>query len=452
MINSPQYIPQYPVYQQQGMPYNMSQPQQPQMPAQEQSSLSAVARYAQPRYSGVSIEILEPQVKVPAQTQGFYNYPTNSIYAPQAQTNQYVQPAFNYPQPPIMMNPIQQLPPAQPQPVPQSVLPQVAQPQVPQPAPQVIQQPVITYEPQPKEKTIDIQETFPAETTMITEPDVTPIPVAEEINKPQPVLTENIVAEPKPIESNPVGLNTTEHTPNTENTELTIPALELGTAISGLRSENIEEQAKTMENISTTLEKAPEQGLQFIDPNVVNALVDVLNKDTSKMDGPTPRQQVLRQKMMGKEQLTPEETAEANSLSPMEAAERNKQYSLYTIAMIQNAMGNEIEKTGTTLPLSELPAIEHVIKTANDSPNPMLRASALAGLSHIAKPEYSEILGTIFTIASTKDEDAIVKGVAKEALTKLDQIKSIPVDSNTPAVNTAQNLTQEQQNQQTTAA
>ena len=126
----------------------------------------------------------------------------------------------------------------------------------------------------------------------------------------------------------------------------------------------------------------------------------------------------MRQKLVGGEQLSPEEDAEAKQLSSMEAAERNKQYALFTLAMIQNTLTNEAAKKGETIQLTDLPAINNMIEIATENPNPMLRSSAIAGLSYIAKPEYKDVLSNIFE-AAKNDADPTVKEVADFALNKL---------------------------------
>lgn len=438
MINSPQYIPNQ-QYQPHVCPHLCPYPHAQMMPQMrppmnnEQSSLSTVARYAQPRYSGVSIEIIEPQVKAPNANQmsnaPVYNYPTSSLYAPQGQTNPYAGPMFAYPQTTAFVpQPVNYLPPVQPQ-IPQSVIPQVPTVDVPKPVvettPEVIQQPVIIYDVQPVEtqQTESVGEKDAQKTTEPVSPTVveeTPITETKATQNTETVAGTGTTTQTTATPDTEAATSTKTTAP----TELVIPQFnkpaELATVISGLRSENIDTQAQTMEDISRVLEETPEQGLEYLDPNVVNALVDILDKNTSKLEGPTPRQQVLRQKMFDKQVLTEEETAEAKHLSPMENAEKNKQYALYTIAMVQNALINEAAKKGESIPPNNLPAFENVVRTAKENPNPMLRASAIAGLAHVAQPEYHDIYSTLFTIAK-EDEENTVKTIAQDALNRINE-------------------------------
>ena len=102
----------------------------------------------------------------------------------------------------------------------------------------------------------------------------------------------------------------------------------------------------------------------------------------------------------------------------MESAEKNKQYALYTLAMVQNTLTKELEKKGEKIAFNELQAIDGVIETATKNPNPMLRASAIAALSYVSRPEYREVLDSIFE-AAEKDEDDSVKDVARYARSKM---------------------------------
>ena len=130
----------------------------------------------------------------------------------------------------------------------------------------------------------------------------------------------------------------------------------------------------------------------------------------------------LRQKLISGEKLSDAQLATANKISEMEMAERNKQFAIYTVAILQKLLATEVEKAqGTKLELKDMPMINDIIKIAKGDANPMLRASALASLSYIATPEYKPLLTTMFE-QSKKDADPNVQAVAAEALNKLSQI------------------------------
>lgn len=312
--------------------------------------------------------MMQPQQCV--QQQPSYNAVKIDIINPQVNPNQPAQPMaqqyYNYPQVPVYDYPQQsvympQQPMAQPvypQPVvPQPVLP--AQPQVPQ----VIQQPqIINQAPQ-----------APAQAPVIEPPAATAIP-----------------------------------------TGLDLPSFK-----AGLASEDLEVQGNTIEKIAEIALDNPAQGTQLLDKDIVDGLLAVLAKDSTTLAGPTPAQQEIRQKILSGVQVSEQENAEANKISPMETAERNKQYSLYTISILQNLLGSEVEKqTGAKVEITDLPGIPQVVETVKSNPNPMLRASGIAALVNIAKPEYEPVLKSVFEIAQT-DADPGVQNVAKDALSRL---------------------------------
>ena len=180
-----------------------------------------------------------------------------------------------------------------------------------------------------------------------------------------------------------------------------------------LKTDDLDAQKKAIEEIAETVKNDATTGPVLLDTQVFDALVDVINKDTSALEAPSPEVIQLRQKPQ--DQLTEEEKAKALTPTPLEKAEINKQYALYTISYMQERLNNELEKrNGKALELKDLPCIDKVIDTAKTNPNPMLRIGALASLSHIARPEYKADLQTIFDLAKA-DEDARVQEAATKA-------------------------------------
>ena len=180
-----------------------------------------------------------------------------------------------------------------------------------------------------------------------------------------------------------------------------------------LKTDDLDAQKTAIEEIAETVKNSETDGPVLLDTQVFDALVEIINKDTSALEGPSPEVIQLRQKPQ--DQLTEDEKAQALTPTPLEKAEINKQYALYTISYMQERLNNELEKrNGKALELKDLPCIEQVIDTAKANPNPMLRIGALASLSHIARPEYKADLTTIFDLAKA-DEDARVQEAATKA-------------------------------------
>lgn len=181
-----------------------------------------------------------------------------------------------------------------------------------------------------------------------------------------------------------------------------------------LKTNDLEQQKNAIEEVAEIVKNNETDGPVLLDTQIFDALVDIINKDTSALEGPSPEVLALRQKPQ--DQLTEEEKTKASTPSPLEKAEINKQYSLYTISYMQERLNNELEKRNNkALELKDLPCIETIIDTVKSNPNPMLRVGAIAALAHIARPEYKADLNTIFELAKS-DEDSMVKDSAQKAI------------------------------------
>ena len=167
------------------------------------------------------------------------------------------------------------------------------------------------------------------------------------------------------------------------------------------------------------IKEEPQKATELLDEKVVNALNNIINADTSKLEGPSAEQVAARQKMLKGEQLSDAEKQLASKITPMEQAERNKSYAMFTSAIMQKLYGDEVAKlTGSTVPLTELPGAVTIVEQLKNNQNPMVRTSAIEALSYIQKPEYKQDLTTLFTIAQN-DQDVNVQEAAKAALAKL---------------------------------
>ena len=187
-----------------------------------------------------------------------------------------------------------------------------------------------------------------------------------------------------------------------------------------INSANLEDVGKAIEEVADIAQKQPAP--ELLDTALMEALLGVIGKDSSTLEGPTDKQKELRQKGLEGKQLTDVELAEANKITPLEMAERNKQYALFTTAILQNQLIDEFKKTNNITPdIKDLPGMEQIVTTIKDTPNPMLRASGLAALAYNARPEYKAVMTEIFQL-SKQDADENVQKVAEEGLNKLASI------------------------------
>jgi hypothetical protein len=330
----------------------------------------------QPKYNAVNIEINNPSVGTP-----------NSVQqaAPQcAQTT----PVYNYPQAPVYNYPTAQAPVYYP-PITMPTAPtEQAAPAV-QPAPQAPVQPV-------EQQNINVP-VQPVPAPVVTEPVVNKAP------EPAAVPAEN---KPEVVPSEPVA-----------------PQVDMNSFIAKLANPDFDVQAAGMEDIANLVNESPEKATELVDSKVFDALTNIVNFDSSALEGPTKEQLAAREKVVSGKDVTDADKELANKIAPKEQAERNKSYALFTSALMQKLYGDEVKKlTNTTVPLTELPGAVTVVDTLKDNPNPMVRASAIEALSYIQNPEYKKDLTTVFTVAQN-DSDAGVAETAKAALEKLNQIQ-----------------------------
>lgn len=324
-----------------------------------------------PEYNAIKINIVEPKVNAPGSQQN----PAQSVYGyPQA-------PIYNYPQAaqtPVYYPPMQtssaQTTPIQTTPV--SV-----------PAPQVINQQTVNQVPP---SVISQPEETKAEQTEATPP----APPAQE--------------------------------PKT-------PALDVPSFTNRIKSDDLADAGKAIEEVADIAQTKPEQASQLLDTDLMEALLGVIGKDSSALEGPSDKQKELRQQVLEGKQLSDADMAEANKITPLEMAERNKQYALFTTAILQNSLIDEFKKTNNMTPdIKDLPGMEQIVTTIKDNPNPMLRASGLAALAYNARPEYKPVMKEIFEL-SKQDADENVQKVAEEGLAKLATVMDLPAGNSEAA-------------------
>lgn len=386
----------------------------------------------QPNYNAVKIDIHNPSVGgatnpiaqpqfVPQYapqyapvTAPYYSYPQTQLYDyPQVINGQ--QPYY-VPVQPVNVNanasananaavsiPQQVQQPA-PQPAPQPVAPAVCPPCPPCQAPAAPVAPAVPA-PQVAEAAAAAVASVPSQ----------PAPQQVNINQapqPAPVVTETV--------STPAQAPKVEVVPPVA----TEPQVDLNGFLAKLADPDFEVQANAMEEIANMVsdEAQKTKATDLLDSKIIDALTNIINKDSSKLAGPTQEQIAARQKLMAGQQISDQEKALATTITPMEQAERNKSYAMFTSAILQKLYGDEVAKlTGNKVPLTELPAAMTIVDQLKDNPNPMVRTSAIEALSYIQTPEYKKDLTTLFTIAKN-DQDKGVQEAANAALEKLNQI------------------------------
>lgn len=214
-----------------------------------------------------------------------------------------------------------------------------------------------------------------------------------------------------------------------------LPDVDIPLVISNLTNPDFDVQAQQMEEIARISLDNPENAVPYIVREVFSSLIDITKKDTTNLAAPTDEQVQARKKLISNfivmenakqgqgqvklpYQLTEKDFALANELSPMEQAERNKEYALYTISILAKIYTDEVEKqTGNIVPLTDLPGSAAIVDALRFNPNSGVKIAAIDALRHIQRPEYKEELTTLYTLAQA-DSNPQVSMAAERALNR----------------------------------
>lgn len=211
------------------------------------------------------------------------------------------------------------------------------------------------------------------------------------------------------------------------------PVADEKSVLSALESPDYDVQAKQMEEIVAGVLKDKNNAVPYITTSVFSALINLLEKDTTGLEGPDEAQVELRKKIIINEiireqqlaenkkpeeiqlpfVLTDSDYAKASELNPLEMAERNKEYAAYTIATLAKVYAEDFEKqTGNVVPLTDLPGVSNIVEALRRSDNPSLKVTALETLLYINREEYKDEIRAIFEIAATDKNKIVAQNAA----------------------------------------
>ena len=195
-----------------------------------------------------------------------------------------------------------------------------------------------------------------------------------------------------------------------------------------MKNKNNDTKAKTINQIAEYVQSTPETALQVVSEPIMKSLVNIINEDTSALEGPTDQQIAIAEKIAKGEQLTPEENALSEQLSPRDKANKNRIFALYTLAMIQKLQRDELNQYIETqkangeqpiepLPIDQLIGYNDIVNVINNDPRPEVKVAAIQALQHVANPEDKATVEKVLA-ESLKSNDEAVKSAANEALSK----------------------------------
>jgi len=322
--------------------------------------------------SAVNIQIFEPKayssappaMPMPQYDNQIYGYPQGSMYYPGT-------PYACPPCPPVHMPQYPQYP---------------QQPQVPQaPEPPVMPPPVIEQ---------------PVQNVPVAQPEVPQQPEA-----PAPAPTPAPEVQPAPQPQNIV---------------------DVARINQELASADLNQQTETITKVAQMSQADPAIALQLVDNQVMQNLAAIIMKDTNQLPGPTDAQIQAAQKLQKGQGLSPEEQQLIEQSSPKEIAEKNKVFSMFTLAMLQKLQRDEVDQFnaasgGAVIPqlqIGDLIGFNEIANTVQTTTIPAVKAAGIQAISYVARPEDAQVVQQLLAPFAA-DNDEVVKQTAQEAIAKL---------------------------------
>lgn len=209
--------------------------------------------------------------------------------------------------------------------------------------------------------------------------------------------------------------------------EPSVQTVDTEALIRDLKSTDTEVRAQAINKIAAYAQEKPEIALQVVSEPIMQSLVDVIKEDTSNLEGPTAKQIEIAEKISKGIELTPEEDALSEQLSPRDKANKNRIFALFTLAMIQKLQRDELnqyietqkangEQSIDPLKLEDLIGYSEVQNIINND-RPELKVAAIQALQHVAEPQDKALVEKVLA-DSLKSKDEGVKLAAQEAMAK----------------------------------
>lgn len=273
----------------------------------------------------------------------------------------------------------------------------------------------------------------------VDSPDAQVVIVEEFVQVPEPnVTTTEAQKAPSEVSFNGISFKAAE-----KNSTIEIvppkeikPEVDVQNIVKALSNEDFDVQARQMEEIARISMEDSAKALPFIVTEIFTELINIVKKDTSNLTPPSEKQIEIRKQIIVNEiikeqaraekkdvselelpyKISKQELAEASNLSTLEQAERNKEYALYTMAILAKVYTDEVHKqTGNIVPLTDLPGVSEIVDSLRYSSNAGVKIAAIDALRYINRPEYKEELTAVLELA-TDDKNPYVARNAAVAL------------------------------------
>jgi hypothetical protein len=282
----------------------------------------------------------------------------------------------------------------------------------------VYQMPQANAYQQPQQAPEAYQQYMPVQSPIAPAPQIMPDSVMSQPQQ-QPVQ-EAQVQNPEAAKNETVNNEANQEQTQNANT------VDVNALVSGLADADTDKKAQTINQIAEYAQGEPSVALQVVSEPIMNGLINVINEDTTGLEGPTDEQIAIAEKITKGEQLTPEEDALSEQLSPRDKANKNRIFALYTLAMIQKLQREELnqyienqkangEQPVEPLKIEELPGYNDIVNVIKNDARPEVKVAAMQALQYIAEPDDKASVEAALTEA-LNSEDEVVKAAAQEVL------------------------------------
>ncbi len=210
-----------------------------------------------------------------------------------------------------------------------------------------------------------------------------------------------------------------------------LPDVDISLVVSNLTNPDFDVQAQQMEEIARLSLDDKENAIPYIVREVFSSLIDITKADSTNLAAPSEEQVQARKKLIANfiaietarssntqpklpYPVNEADLALANQLSPMEMAERNKEYALFTMSILAKVYADEVERhTGNIVPLTDLPGSAAIVDALRYNPNSEVKIAAIDALRHIQRPEYKEELTKLYTLAKADSNPQVAMAAAR---------------------------------------
>ena len=245
---------------------------------------------------------------------------------------------------------------------------------------------------------------------------------------PAPQVMPESVMNAAPAQTEQVQPEKTVEAAKTADTEQQAQKVDVDALVADLKSTDPTVKLDAINKIAKHVQDVPEVALQVVSEPVMQGLIDIIKEDTSSLEGPTKEQLDLAKKSEKGQKLTDKETEILNKLSPRDAANGNKVFALYTLAMIQKLQRDELnqyietqkangEQPINPLKLEDLMGYNDIVNIIKNDSRPEVKVAAIQALQYVAQPEDKATVEKVLA-ESLKSKDEAIKNVAVETMNK----------------------------------